>query len=194
VAAGLAKAARLETGDVMRLDRSRLRQAAPEARSAFVSAASLCAGGGERPPRRERVAALAERLCGDGDVVATLAGARIEACADSVRFMREAGEAARRGLSDLTLAPGVPAVWDGRYEILADEASSVRRLAGAARRLPRVQQQALLAVRPSARGAAPLIVGGRGGDCPILGAGGPAARYLGLERLLGACGAVDREP
>jgi len=192
-AAELARAVRLEPGDVMALDRSLLRVAAPEAVLALVSAASLCAGGGERPPRRARAWALAERLQGGEEVVATLAGARIEADAEAVRFLREAGEAVRGGLAETRVLPGVPAVWDGRYEVAADRPVVVRRLAGAARRLPAPQQSALLAVRASARGALPLIVDE--GACSLADAvAGVWARYLGLDRLLAACGAVPREP
>jgi len=44
-----------------------------------LAAAMLCAGGGEQPPRGERVAALFGRLVGHGDFTATLAGAKLVA-------------------------------------------------------------------------------------------------------------------
>jgi tRNA(Ile)-lysidine synthase len=193
-ATDLAREVGLEPGEVMRIARRSLREASPEAAAAFVSVASLCAGGGERPPRRARVDALAARLAGEAEVAATLAGARIEADADSVWFMREAGEAARGGLAEVKLPAGAACVWDGRYEILVRQAASVRRLASATRRLDLAHRPALLAVRPGARGALPLVITARGAVCPSLGGGGAQTLFLAHERLLAACGSVDREP
>lgn len=193
-AADLALAVTLEPGDVMRIQRGRLGRSPPAAVAAFLSAACVSAGGGERPPRGGRAEALASRLRGEGEVVATLAGARIEADAEAVWVMREAGEADRGGLAEMAPSPGVPAVWDGRYEIVVQEAGRVRRLAGAARRLNEAQQRALSSVRASARGALPLIVSEGETFCPALADVGPGARFLAHARLLAACGAIDGEP
>ncbi|HEX2558584.1 MAG TPA: tRNA lysidine(34) synthetase TilS [Phenylobacterium sp.] len=191
-AAALARAVVLETGDVMRISRRALRETS--AATAFLSAACLCAGGGERPPRRERVEALAARLLGEAALTATLAGARIEAAGESAWFMREAGEAGRGGLPETPLPPGDTVVWDGRYEMLARCSAQVRPLAGAAKRLNTEQQRAMLAVRAGARSALPLVVRDHEAACPVLADDGTQARFLGLERLLAACGAVEREP
>ncbi|MFC3078534.1 tRNA lysidine(34) synthetase TilS [Phenylobacterium terrae] len=192
--ADIARAVTLEAGDVMRVERDRLGQAAPEAAHAFLSAACLCAGGGERPPRGERVEALAARLRGEAGVIATLAGARIEADGESVWLTREAGEAARGGLAEMAIPAGARLVWDGRYEICTPEPAAIRRLAGAAARLSPGQQRALSAIRAGARGALPLIVAGEAVHSPLLGPSAASAAFLAHARLLAACGAVEREP
>lgn len=192
--ADLARAVVVERGDVLRIARRALRDGSRQAVAGFLSAACLCAGGGERPPRGRRIEAVAMRLRGEGDVTATLAGARIAADDESVWFAREAGEASRGGLAQIALSRGVPAVWDGRYEIIADETADVRTLRGVASRLDPAQRRALSAVPAQARGALPLIVGAGKAVCPVLGEVAPAARFLGHERLLAACGAIEREP
>jgi tRNA(Ile)-lysidine synthase len=138
--------------------RSVVREAAPDARTRFVSAACLCAAGTDRPPARVRVERLATRLVAAEPFVATLAGARVEAGRDQVRFLREAGEAARGGLAPITLKAGETGVWDGRFEITARQD---------------------IAVRATPRSTAPDA---------------PDARQITYDRLLAACGAVDREP
>jgi tRNA(Ile)-lysidine synthase len=173
-----------------------LRKAAPDAARRFLAAACLCAAGTARPPAASRVERLAYALTGEADVVATLAGARIEADGREVRFLREAGEAARGGLAPLSLAAGETGVWDGRFEIATGRAAEVRRLASLARRLSRAEQAALRTLPPAARPGLPLVVGEDGAmACPVL-ARVPSVRLAPLahNRLLAACGAVEREP
>src|SRR5581483_6413814 len=138
--------------------RATLRTADPAAARRLVAAACLCAAGTDRPPAGERVGRLVERLRADGHVVATLAGARVEADADSVSFLREAGEAARGGLSPISLKADETAVWDGRFEVSAKRPLDLRRLAGLARRLSKPQQTALRAVTPAARPGLPVVI------------------------------------
>ncbi len=80
-----------------------------------LAAVLVCVGGGATPPRGDRLARLMQRLRVGEDFAATLCGARIEASGEAVVVMREAGELARRAPSPLVLAPGVEAVWDGRF-------------------------------------------------------------------------------
>jgi tRNA(Ile)-lysidine synthase len=194
--AGLALACALDPGDVIRIARDTLRVAPPGAAQAFVATAAVCAGGGARLPRSRRAEAAASGLVGAGTVTATLAGARIEADVDAVFFIREAGEATRGGLAPVPLPLGAPAVWDGRYELQAlAEGLTVRGLAGARRGLPEREKAALTHIRSGARGALPLLDGPRGLSCPLLTDEAPArARFLALDRLLAACGAITREP
>ncbi len=140
------------------IGRPELRAAVPEARVRFLAAACLCAAGTTRPPARAQILGLAERLLADGPVVATLAGARIEAKAATVRFQREAGEAARGGLAPLALKAGETGIWDGRFEITAPKD---------------------VVVSAAVRSVGPNV---------------DRATSLTYERLLAACGAVDREP
>jgi hypothetical protein len=139
---------------------------------------------------------LSERLRGDGEVVATLAGARIETVADEVRIAREAGEARRDGLQPLALAAGGAGVWDGRFAVEAGaQGLEVRALRGLARRLPQDQQRGLTAAPAAARAALPAIVTGDGGvSCPLLGASPARVESLIEGRLRAAAGLVAREP
>jgi tRNA(Ile)-lysidine synthase len=81
----------------------------------LLAMACVCAGGGSRLPRGDRVERLLAKLRDGAPVITTLAGARIEAGDRDVRILREAGEAARGGLR-----PSAPPVWDGRFERLDD--------------------------------------------------------------------------
>jgi tRNA(Ile)-lysidine synthase len=120
-------------------------------------------------------------------VTATLAGARIEADDETVRFLREPGEAARGGLAPLHIAAGGTAVWDGRFQVDAAAGLEVRPLAGLAVRLPDVERAGLRTIPPKARAGLPATED----------AGGVRlvpARPLALERLQAACGLIQQEP
>jgi tRNA(Ile)-lysidine synthase len=180
----LAAACRMDGAGVLSLDRARLRTA-PETAATFIAMAALCAAGARRPPERARAERLAERLCAEGDVAATLAGARIEADAGEVRFLREPGEAARGGLAPLVLAAGETGVWDGRFEITAEGPLEVRALAGMASGLGKVERASLKAYPAKARAGLPADA------TPRLLA---QARPLALARLHAACGLIECEP
>ncbi len=187
---GLASAATEHAG-IITLARAALRAVAPADARRFVALASVCAGGGERRPATARIARATDALRGEGSVVATLAGARLEADATDIRIFREAGEAARGGLAAIDLRPGRAEVWDGRFELTADAASQARRLAGLTRQLPSDQQRALKAIPAAARGALPAKVTPEGVViCPAL-TGGDS---LVGPRLRAAAGLIDCEP
>ncbi len=124
----LALACREDTRGGLRIARAAFRDAAPGARARFVSAACLCAAGTDRPPSREKVERLIERLAGEEVFTASLAGARISADPDAASFGREPGEAARGGLMPLSLKAGETGVWDGRFEIATDRDLEVQAL------------------------------------------------------------------
>lgn len=166
-ATSLAHACRADADGGLEIERAELRAASAGAGARFAAAACLCAAGTDRPPRREQLERLTARLAGDQAFTAGLAGARIEAEATRVRFGREPGEAARGGLAPLRLAAGEVGVWDGRFEVTARQAVDVRAAPGSAR---------LVAV--DAQGEATDV----------------GAQPLAYERLLAACGAVEREP
>lgn len=157
-ARALALACRPDPDAGLGIARTDLRTADPAAAARFVSAACLCAAGTTRPPARERSERVAARLAGTTVFVASLAGARIEAGPDHVRFLREVGEAARGGLAPLSLKAGETGVWDGRFEITAEED---------------------LEVHAAPRSSLPDVSG---------------ATSLTYDRLLAACGAIEREP
>jgi tRNA(Ile)-lysidine synthase len=190
----LARLCHAQAGGGLAIPRQALREAAPQATRRFLALASVCAGGGARRPATERLARVAALCSADGPFTATLAGARIEADDADVRFWREAGEAARGGLSPLRLAAGETGVWDGRFEFAADAAVEIRTLAGLASRLPRDQRRDLLRLPAAARGGLPVVVVAGEPGCPVLApAAGLAFRPLTYERLRAAAGLVERE-
>lgn len=178
---GLAEEA-TELAGVITLDRAVFRAARASESHRFVALAAVCAGGGERLPPAGRVARAAAALRRDRPFLATLAGSRIEADAETIRIFREAGEAYRGGLSPVR----PPGVWDGRFEI--SDGPEVRRLAGLTRRLPTDQQAWLRTIPAAARGALPAQVGDDGAVTLA-----PLASLVG-NRLRAAAGRVQREP
>ncbi len=179
---------------VLTLPRTALRTADRATARAFVGAACLCAAGTTRPPRGEHLDRLTETLLGGADVVATLAGARIAADEQAVRWMRTAGEIGRAGGGALALGPGETGVWDGRYEVAADRAISLAPLAGHALRLSPSARAALGEWPAAARGALPAMAGDRTACPPLEAVPGVEVRDLTFARLLAACGAIEREP
>lgn len=175
----------VERAGIISLPRDVLRRATPEAAQRFIALAAVCAGGGERLPASGRVARLRAAAQADGAVVATLAGARVEADDEVVRVFREAGEFRRGGLAPAR----PPAVWDGRFEI--SEGAEVRRLHGLAGRLPAGQRAALRDLPPAARGALPAVLDEAGAvRCPAL----EGLLSLVGPRFRAAAGLVQREP
>ena len=165
-AAALALACRADEAAGFEIARDELRAAAPAAVTRFLSAACLCAAGTTRPPARAQVKRLAGRLEGHELFVASLAGARVEADLGHVRFRREAGEAARGGLAPLRLVADETGVWDGRYQVSAEQAVEIR----------------------AARGStAPLALRSDGETEPL------RSMALTRDRLLAACGAIESE-
>ncbi len=162
-----------------------------------LAAACLCAAGTDVPPRSERLARLMDQVRGGEDFTATLAGARIEGFGDRVLIARNAGEAARGGLAAMSLAVEGEAVWDGRFELLADQRGlSVGPLRGQGARLPKPQRAALRAIPALARPSLPVIFLADGGvSCPLLDDETPVrVRALAAERHSAACGLTTREP
>ncbi|MDO9335816.1 MAG: tRNA lysidine(34) synthetase TilS [Caulobacter sp.] len=167
------------------------RNASPKA----LAAACLCAAGTSAPPRTEQVAALLERLAHE-DVIASLAGARIEAAGDQLTITRETGELSRAPQPPLLLSQNEPAVFDGRFELTATAPGlAVQPLRGHAARLPKAQEAALKALPAAARGSLPLVTDGAGlWTCPIL-ADSPSVRIRSLvqARFEAALGLIARE-
>jgi tRNA(Ile)-lysidine synthase len=164
-----------------------------DASASALAAALLCAGGGAVPPRGERLAGLRARLAGGEDFTAGLAGARVEAEGASVLLMREPGEMRRRAPEAVRLAPGVPAVWDGRFEITAHAPGwRVEAAAGRLARLCEADRRAIAGLPPAARGGLPVLIRD-GEDAPVLAWRGADVRALGGRRLGLALGETTQE-
>jgi tRNA(Ile)-lysidine synthase len=164
-----------------------------DASASTLAATLLCAGGGAAPPRGERLAALKARLAAGEDFVAGLSGARVEAEGATVLMMREPGEMKRRPPAPGALTPGVPAVWDGRFEITPREGGwRVEAAAGRLARLSEADRRAAAGLPAAARGALPGLV--RDGESgPILAWRGATVRALGARRLSLALGETTQE-
>jgi tRNA(Ile)-lysidine synthase len=159
-----------------------------------LAAACLCAAGTTRPPRGDRLQRLADRLATHETFTATLAGARIEAGPDRVLITRDAGELSQ---DEAPLTPGQPTVWDGRFELTADQPGlTVRALAGLSRRLPATERAALARLPAAVRPGLPVIVDQSGAvTCPILaGNGAVRCQVLTMARFDAAVGVVQSEP
>lgn len=164
-----------------------------EVPASTLAAALLCAGGGAVPPRGERLERLRAKLAAGEDFVAGLAGARVAAEGATVLLMREPGEMKRRPSEPVALAPGVPAVWDGRFEITAREGGwRVEAAAGRLAMLAEADRRILGGLPAAARGALPVLVRD-GGNGPILAWRGAKVRALGARRLSLALGETTQE-
>jgi tRNA(Ile)-lysidine synthase len=192
----LAETARLDAAGGVHLGRQRLRNAAEAEAHALIGMACVCAGGGDQLPAGAKVSRIVGLLDGKERLVASLAGARVEADPHSVAVYREPGEAKRGGLTTLYLTPGLPRVWDGRFEFTADRPGlHVQRLEGLAGKLSRYAQDGLYKLPVGARAALPVVV--EEGDvwCPALEeVPGVTGESLVGPRFLAACGLVEREP
>lgn len=158
-----------------------------------LASALVCAGGGTTPPRGHRLARLIERLTQQQDFTAVLAGSRLAAAGDAVLIHREAGELRRRPLAPLSLAPGQPAVWDGRFEITAHEPGwSVVPAQGLLARLDAQDHRALAALPASLRPNLPVLIR-EDGSGPVLAGRAAQVRSLVSRRLNLFLGEVTQE-
>lgn len=158
-----------------------------------LAAALVCAGGGDRPPRGDRLDRLLTRLRAGEAFTAVLCGARLEAGPDRILVTREAGEFARRPVAPQPLAPGIETVWDGRWAVTAAGPGwSVAPAAGRRAALSKADRARLDALPPAARGGRPVLVSD-GAAGPILAENAAAVRSLVEERLALALGRMTHE-
>lgn len=148
-----------------------------------LSAALVCAGGGERPPRGYRLGAVLERLRTGQAFTATLCGARIEANAEHVFVTREPGEFRRLSVQPLPLHRGVETIWDGRWSLTApDDGWLVVPAAGRLATLSDADRAVLAPISPAARGARPVLIR-NAPDASVLAGEGVKAKALVEARL-----------
>lgn len=174
---------RVEVDRGLALDGEAMVRADRDIGARALGAALVCVGGGATLPRGARLQALTARLKAGEDFAATLCGARVEAAGDGVRVMREAGELGRRGTAPLVLAPGVEAVWDGRFAFRAGHPGwSVVAARGRLASLSDADRAWINRLPAATRGAWPVLVRD-GGLAPVLAGEGVERRALVAERL-----------
>jgi tRNA(Ile)-lysidine synthase len=148
-----------------------------------LAAALVCVGGGDRPPRGDRLSALLTRLHSAEPFTATLSGARISAEEDHALITREAGEFTRRPPPPLPLSPGVETVWDGRWSVtVAEPGWSVVPATGRMAALSDADRATLRSLPPAARGSLPVLIR-HDGTAPVLAGTAGRATSLVEERL-----------
>ena len=148
-----------------------------------LAAVLVCAGGSDRLPRGDRLAAILARLQSGEAFTATLCGARIGADGEHVLVTRESGEFLRRPRPPLALSPGVETVWDGRWAIRIDSPGwSVVPAAGRMSALSGADRAVLKTLPPAARGAMPVLIR-NDATAPVLAGTAGKAVALVEERL-----------
>lgn len=158
-----------------------------------LAAVLVCAGGGDRPPRGDRLERLQGRLTSGEDFTAVLCGARVEATGDQVHVSREAGEFLRRPVAPVPLAPGIETVWDGRWTLTAAESGwSVVPAAGRMAALSPSDRARLTQAPAAARGSWPVLIRNEPAAA-VLAGDEVLARSLVEDRLARALGGVTQE-
>lgn len=164
----------------------------PEALARKVLAtAMVCAGGGDRLPRRDSVAAIMAGL--SGGKARTLCGARVLADEKMIHIAREAGDIGRHRGAETIAQAGVEVFWDGRFAITAAETGSIAPSKDARDRLDDTDRAFLHTLPAILRGTVPVF----GGKTPCcLGQG----RQSGVDctawvrwRFKAACGGMQSE-
>lgn len=171
--------------DIIRLTR--------QASARALSAALVCAGGGDRPPRGDRLRAVADRLRAGEDFTATLCGARLKADGDAVVVSREPGEFRRAAGRPQSLSPGEETVWDGRWTLTPSEPGwAVAPAAGRMAALSDADRARLRPLPPTARGARPVLIR-NAPDATVLAGEGAKAHALVEARLALALDGMTHE-
>lgn len=127
-----------------------------EAALKWLAAAAVCAGGGDKLPKQEKVGALLQTLP-SGKAV-TLAGARIHRANGLIAISRETGDIGRNRPASLTVTPMREGVWDGRFAIRSPQAGEVAAAAGARDALTDADKAWLLTLPAALRASQPVFI------------------------------------
>ncbi len=156
-----------------------------------LAAAIVCAGGGDRLPRSESIAAIVADL--PTGKARTLCGARIVADGDYIHTAREPGDIDRHGGAEMPVTPNLEAVWDGRFAITAGEAGTITASGRGRDRLDDADRAVLHTLPAILRGTLPVF-GGKMLRC--LGQGRQTDVHCQAWvrwRFAGACGVMQSE-
>jgi tRNA(Ile)-lysidine synthase len=126
----------------------------PEQALKILSAAAVCAGGGDKLPKRARLEHLYARLP-DGKAL-TLCGARLQQKDGRIAISRETGDIGRQSSPFLDMEAGVGQVWDGRFVIHMAEAVRISPSRDVRSELRDADRKALHALPAALRGSLPV--------------------------------------
>lgn len=110
-----ATAASISPAGVIWLDLAAMASASPAIAERLFARAAQAAGGGETPPRRDRVIAAMAAMAGEAPKPRTLAGARVVAREGRLGFWREAGKRPPQTIGAACIGQGM--IWDGRFQV-----------------------------------------------------------------------------
>jgi tRNA(Ile)-lysidine synthase len=168
----------------------------------LLAAAAVCAGGGDRLPKQDKVAALPEKLL-MGKAM-TLCGARLRRVDDLITIGRETGDVGRNRSGTVTVKGLDEVIWDGRFAIRLPAAGEIVASVAVRSELADGDKAWLLTLPEALRGNQPVFVSTGQKDnqnkCLLT---NPALRQsacsdirttcLVLPRLLAAVGMVTKE-
>ena len=186
----LARETRTGTGGEIEIESAVLGTGGPEC-ARLLARAVVSAGGGARLPDLVQLQRLIARL-GQGDLDATLAGARLQARNGRLLIARDSGEIRRKGLAAVRAAQGARVVWDGRFELTPPGDGQVLALEGHAATLAPPDRARLKALPRLVRPALPIFRLD-GALSPIAAFSLPWTRSLVPARFAGACGLITHE-
>lgn len=122
----------------------------------LLAAAAVCAGGGDKLPKAEKVAALLANL--PAGKALTLCGARLRRADDLITISREAGDIGRNRAGARLLNGTDEAVWDGRFVIRSPQAGEIVAAATVRGELSDGDRAWLLTLPEALRGNQPVLV------------------------------------
>jgi tRNA(Ile)-lysidine synthase len=122
----------------------------------LLAAAAVCAGGGDKLPKAEKVAALLANL--PAGKALTLCGARLRRADDLITISREAGDIGRNRAGARLLNGTDEAVWDGRFVIRSPEAGEIVAAATVRGELSDGDRAWLLTLPEALRDSQPVLV------------------------------------
>ena len=122
----------------------------------LLATAAVCAGGGDKLPKSDKVAALLDKL--PSGKALTLAGARLRRTEDMITISREAGDIGRNRPGTVTLSGAGEGVWDGRFAIRSPHAGKIVAAGTVRSELNDVDRAWLLTLPEALRGGQPVFV------------------------------------
>lgn len=125
----------------------------PDRRHRLLALAAVCAGGGDRLPRRDAL----ERVAARGEGASTLCGARIQWFMDHIDILREPGDILRHGDGTMEITAGNETVWDGRFAIHSLSPGEITPASGRQARLDDHDRTALSALPAALRASQPVL-------------------------------------